>query len=133
MALSRFGSNWEEFYDLSEKDFIRALKDKEKYESTLLQSSVTRAICETIRMQTLALINAQIPKGKPRIWNAKKLWRFNWEEEEGSQTREQMKNTMRAIASRKYKGDQRPVRIRREEMMQRIKEKKRKEKLKENK
>lgn len=99
---------FEQFLDLTPYEFYEGLREKEKHEEQLVLSNV-RTICETIRLQTLHLVNVQLPKGK-KVSNIKKLMLFKWEKEpQPAQTQEQMKAIMKALAKglskRKKKGD----------------------------
>lgn len=88
---------WEQFLDLTPKEFFSALQEKEDHESNVAFDQV-KTICQTIRMQTLLLVNGQ---RKRPLRNVKKLWIFSWEKEDITppQTKEEMVSMMKAIAN----------------------------------
>lgn len=92
---------FEDFLDLTPKEFFEALWEREEFEEKRIVAHI-RPICETIRMQTLHLMNIQLPKGE-KIYNLKRLMKFKWEKEEETrpaQTFESMRSIMKAIANK---------------------------------
>lgn len=101
LALSRFGMPLNVFLDLTPKEFFNSLREREKHEGDVIMGQV-RTICETIRLQTLHLLNVQLPKGK-KIRQPKQIMKFKWDQAQPAQTVEEMKQIMKAIA-RSFKG-----------------------------
>ena len=100
MALSRFGLSWEHFLDLSPKEFYDALKDDNERKEQEIKV-ITRSISETIRMQTILLMNISGKSLKKDIDNdvkMKKVFPFSWDQEE-TQTIGQMKTIMKTLAA----------------------------------
>lgn len=95
IAVSRFGLDMDVFLELTPYEFFHALNDYEQVE----QSKVI-PICESIRMNTLWLVNVQLPRGK-RVRRAQQLMKFPWDgrQQRKAQTPEQMKNVMKMIAA----------------------------------
>lgn len=91
--------SYEDFLDITPKELFDAVVDKERYDAAKVKVTI-RAICETIRKQTLLLINIQLKK-KDRIRNEKQLMGFSWDNENlmGPQTKEEMVMTAKMIAS----------------------------------
>lgn len=87
------------FLELTPVEFFAAVKSKEEYDGYAVKS-VIRHVCETMRLQTHWLVNIQLPKNK-KIKNPRQMMRFLWDDEiiKPSQTREEMKSVMKAIAS----------------------------------
>lgn len=70
-------------------------------------------------------------KGSPALHNPRRLWKFAWEGIQAPQTLEEMRATMKIIASKgghHSRGDNRSVRERRKEYTETMKAKIRKEK-----
>ena len=89
--------SYDAFLDITPGEFYLALKDESERKKDEVDA-IVRMICETIREQTLILFNIQLEQ-KDRIDNSKKLFAFPWEEQEDdSQTKEEMINTMKAIS-----------------------------------
>lgn len=86
---------FEQFLDLTPREFFEGLREKEKYEEEMLTYQV-RMVCETLRTQTAHLMNQQGAK----VRNVKKLMKFPWERAAAkpAQTQEQLKVTMKAMA-----------------------------------
>jgi hypothetical protein len=89
----------EVFLELTPIEFYEALWEKEKHEEDIVTAQI-RTICETIRLQTWYLLNQQIPRGK-RLKNPDKLMPFKWEKTKPTQTVEQMRTMMKALAGKK--------------------------------
>ena len=92
IAVSRFGFSWDEFLDLTPREFYLALKDTDDFQMLAL-----KPICNAIRLSTYWLVNIQLPKNK-KIRNPKKLWEHSWDRNELPQTKEEMIRTMKFIA-----------------------------------
>lgn len=65
-----------EFWEMTLHDFFLKLHYYNKIKQQEYQSNA-----ELVRLQTVALINIQLAS-KDKIKDAKKLWRFSWEEVE---------------------------------------------------
>lgn len=92
---------FETFLDLTPKEFFDVLYDKEEHEKDIILAQV-RTICDTIRLQTYHLVNVQLSE-KKKIRDSKQLMKFEWDKPKPTQTAEDMKKVMKAIA-RNYKG-----------------------------
>lgn len=75
-------------------EFYEAIKD-----DTDTRVQQVRLIADSIRMQTLWLVNIQLPRNK-KIRNAKKLWQFPWDDEgrKAVQNFDEMKQVLKRIA-----------------------------------
>lgn len=87
------------FLEITPKEFFLALKSKGKYDGNFAESNI-KWICNTIRTQTLYLYNPIVDK-KSRKHDPRKLIHFPWDKDsyKKPQTREKMKQVMKAIVS----------------------------------
>lgn len=96
MALSRFGLTPRQFQDISPLEFYEAIKDDNE-----LRKYPLRTIADSIRMQTLWLVNIQLPRGK-KVRNERRLWTLPWDKPQGQkelQTVDQMRQVLKRIAA----------------------------------
>jgi len=92
-----------EFMQITPIEFHHAMVKKREFiqNENEFNLSRTKIIAETIRMETLFLVNVQLPRNK-KIRKAQRLFLFDWERPDPTkvkrQTREEMKAVMKAIA-----------------------------------
>jgi DnaJ-domain-containing protein 1 len=105
MALSRFQLDWDQFLQLTPLEFFLALEDNEQTETQKIQ-----IIAEGIRLSTWWLVNLQVKK---KIRRPEKLWGLPTDgmARKEPQTRDQMKNVMKAIAADTKNKKKRPVTV----------------------
>ena len=85
----------DQFKEITPREFFGALKDEKDR-----REYKTRIIADSIRMQTLKLLNIQLPRHK-KIRSEKLLWHLPWDFDAGKvkyQTAGQMKNVLKAMA-----------------------------------
>lgn len=75
VALGELGMGSRDFWEMRLKDFFLKWRHAREAEQ---RGRVFEA--ELVRMQTVALVNVQLER-RHRIKDARKLWRFPWEEE----------------------------------------------------
>lgn len=98
IAVSRFGLTLDQFLQLTPLEFWLAIKDKDEYELSKI-----KPVCEAIRMQTWWLYNVAADR-RSKIRKKERLMAFPWDKErelKKPQTREEMKDTMKLMASGK--------------------------------
>jgi len=91
VALSRFGLTWDEFLDLSPVELHYALKD-----SNAREFALQRSIYESMRLQTMCLLNISGKALKKEITNPQQWMPFAWEKVK-KQSVEEMKAIMLSI------------------------------------